>query len=106
MVIFQGLFRACSVELFLFKFADTRKNWIVFCLSQIWDIRTDGVVRTVRGPFVCGDGLDILGDEILTGSWVAHHSLQVCIPLQFIFCSQCLQLTIIYFMASPLSLKQ
>ncbi|XP_065071468.1 uncharacterized protein LOC135696115 [Rhopilema esculentum] len=44
---------------------------------KIWDIRTDGVVRTVRGPFVCGDGLDVLGDEILTGSWVAHHSLQV-----------------------------
>eukprot|EP00112_Aurelia_sp_Birch-Aquarium-sp1_P010095 Seg2174.2 transcript_id=Seg2174.2/GoldUCD/mRNA.D3Y31 product="Vegetative incompatibility protein HET-E-1" protein_id=Seg2174.2/GoldUCD/D3Y31 len=44
---------------------------------KIWDIRTDGVVRTIRGPFVCGDGLDVLGDEILTGSWLANNALQV-----------------------------
>jgi len=44
---------------------------------KMWDIRTDGVVRTIRGPFVCGDGLDILSDEILTGSWLARNSLKI-----------------------------
>eukprot|EP00794_Sanderia_malayensis_P005514 gene5514-6199_t len=44
---------------------------------KIWDIRTEGVVRTIRGPFVCGDGLDVLGDEILTGSWLAKEALQI-----------------------------
>ena len=45
---------------------------------KIWDSRTkDGVQRTIHGPHICGDSLDIKGSQILTGSWVARSSLQL-----------------------------
>lgn len=36
------------------------------------------MVRSIRGPYICGDGIDIWEDSILTASWVAHDALQVC----------------------------
>ena len=47
-------------------------------------------MRTVRGPFVCGDGLDILSDEILTGSWLAHNSLKVQFSTHYLILFNCL----------------
>nr|XP_022315770.1 WD repeat-containing protein 5-like [Crassostrea virginica]XP_022315771.1 WD repeat-containing protein 5-like [Crassostrea virginica]XP_022315772.1 WD repeat-containing protein 5-like [Crassostrea virginica] len=45
---------------------------------KIWDARSnDGVKRTIHGPHICGDSLDLKEMKILTGSWVATHSLQV-----------------------------
>ncbi|XP_064631877.1 uncharacterized WD repeat-containing protein alr3466-like [Lineus longissimus] len=45
---------------------------------KIWDARAnDGVVRSIKGPHICGDSLDIRGYRILTGSWVANHALQL-----------------------------
>jgi len=45
---------------------------------KVWDTRsTDGVKRTIGGPHLCGDSLDIKGFQILTGSWVAQNSLQL-----------------------------
>jgi len=45
---------------------------------KIWDLRTSvGVQRTVYGPHICGDGIDIKGPYILTASWVEEEALQV-----------------------------
>ncbi|KAF6029641.1 hypothetical protein EB796_012050 [Bugula neritina] len=45
---------------------------------KVWDIRTsDGVKRTIAGPHICGDALDLKGLRILTGSWVGENSLQL-----------------------------
>ncbi|KAK2169408.1 hypothetical protein LSH36_10g07056 [Paralvinella palmiformis] len=45
---------------------------------KIWDSRRkDGVIKTIHGPHVCGDSLDLKGDTILTGSWAATDGLQL-----------------------------
>ena len=40
-------------------------------------MRADQVVRSIHGPYICGDGIDIWEDSILTASWVARDALQV-----------------------------
>lgn len=47
--------------------------------SQVWDVRADQVVRSIHGPYICGDGIDIWEDSVLTASWVAHDALQVLV---------------------------
>lgn len=49
----------------------------LFAFFQVWDVRSDQVVRSIHGPYICGDGIDIWEDSILTASWVAHDALQV-----------------------------
>ncbi|XP_013394376.1 vegetative incompatibility protein HET-E-1 [Lingula anatina] len=45
---------------------------------KVWDKRSsDGVKRTIGGPHICGDGLDVRGFQILTGSWTHHNALQI-----------------------------
>ncbi|KAL4239912.1 hypothetical protein ACF0H5_000711 [Mactra antiquata] len=46
---------------------------------KIWDARSnDGVKRTIHGPHICGDALDLQGYKILTGSWVGgEDALQI-----------------------------
>lgn len=44
---------------------------------KVWDVRADQVVRSINGPYICGEGIDIWEDSVLTASWVAHDSLQV-----------------------------
>lgn len=45
---------------------------------KIWDCRSStGVVRYIPGPHVCGDGLDVRGFRILTGSWKGNESVQI-----------------------------
>lgn len=47
------------------------------CL-KVWDSRSrDGVKRTIGGPHICGDGLDISGTNILTASWISTNALQL-----------------------------
>lgn len=46
------------------------------CL-KVWDVRVDKVVRSVHGPYICGDGIDIWEDSILTASWLARNALQL-----------------------------
>jgi len=47
------------------------------CL-KVWDSRSrDGVKRTIGGPHICGDGLDIEGYKVLTASWISTNSLQL-----------------------------
>ena len=43
----------------------------------IWDTRVGRHIEYIYGPLVCGDSLDIKGDNILTGSWRDHNQLQI-----------------------------
>ena len=43
----------------------------------MWDIRSAHSVKTIWGPYICGDALDMCVGDILTGSWVADDALQV-----------------------------
>lgn len=44
---------------------------------QIWDVRQGCAVRSIYGPHICGDSLDIVGNEILSGSWRPESQLEV-----------------------------
>lgn len=44
---------------------------------QIWDLRVGRSVRSLRGPYICGDALDTVGSSIVTGSWRHGSPLQV-----------------------------
>jgi len=45
---------------------------------KIWDSRSsDGVKRSIHGPHICGDAVDIKGYEILTGSYTSTDALQI-----------------------------
>uniref|UniRef100_A0A7S3NKS8 Anaphase-promoting complex subunit 4 WD40 domain-containing protein n=1 Tax=Aureoumbra lagunensis TaxID=44058 RepID=A0A7S3NKS8_9STRA len=44
---------------------------------QIWDCRQERSVRTIYGPHLCGDSLDISDDNILAGSWKPTEQLQI-----------------------------
>jgi len=46
---------------------------------QIWDTRVGASVRSIYGPHICGDALDIdgSGELALTGSWRPEQSLQL-----------------------------
>eukprot|EP01006_Ploeotia_vitrea_P047734 TRINITY_DN67155_c4_g4_i1.p1 TRINITY_DN67155_c4_g4~~TRINITY_DN67155_c4_g4_i1.p1 ORF type:complete len:334 (+),score=32.07 TRINITY_DN67155_c4_g4_i1:63-1064(+) len=44
---------------------------------QVWDIRTGGAVRSIFGPYVCGDALDMHKNIILTGSCREHDQLEL-----------------------------
>lgn len=44
---------------------------------QMWDLRTGGSVRSIFGPHICGDSIDISGNDIVSGSWRATEQLQL-----------------------------
>ncbi|XP_039375044.1 polycomb group protein FIE2-like isoform X3 [Mauremys reevesii] len=45
---------------------------------KIWDKRmAKEAQRVINGPHICGPGLDIQGNCVLTGSWVPHNALQL-----------------------------
>mmetsp|Transcript_25136 Transcript_25136/g.65248 ORF Transcript_25136/g.65248 Transcript_25136/m.65248 type:complete len:317 (+) Transcript_25136:614-1564(+) len=44
---------------------------------QIWDRRTGTPERSIFGPYICGDALDMSGGTILTGSWRNQTPLQL-----------------------------
>lgn len=44
---------------------------------KVWDVRADQIVRAIHGPYICGDGIDIWEDVVLSASWVAHNALQI-----------------------------
>lgn len=44
---------------------------------RVWDVRVPGVVREIYGPKICGEGLDIDGDTILTSSWLRDDAVQM-----------------------------
>lgn len=44
---------------------------------QIWDVRAGYAVRSFYGPHICGDSLDVFGNEIVTGSWRSDNQLEL-----------------------------
>lgn len=45
---------------------------------QIWDLRAGHSVRSIYGPHICGDALDVNAQgHILTGSWRPEKALQI-----------------------------
>ncbi|MEW5317403.1 MAG: hypothetical protein WDW38_008701 [Sanguina aurantia] len=44
---------------------------------QVWDCRTQRSVRSISGPYLCGESMDIQGGTILTGSWREETPLQL-----------------------------
>ncbi|XP_015117529.1 uncharacterized protein LOC107041459, partial [Diachasma alloeum] len=44
----------------------------------IWDTRIGtGSIRSIKGPHICGDALDVHETKIITGSWTVEGSLQL-----------------------------
>jgi len=43
---------------------------------QIWDLRAGHSVRSIFGPHVAGDSVDVAGQVVLTGSWRPEKCLQ------------------------------
>ena len=44
---------------------------------QIWDLRINQPAASLYGPHVCGDAIDVSGNEVLTGSWRQDKQLQI-----------------------------
>jgi len=44
---------------------------------QIWDVRAGSAVRSFYGPHICGDALDVVGNEVITGSWRPEDQLEI-----------------------------
>jgi COMPASS component SWD3 len=44
---------------------------------QIWDMRVGYAVRSMFGPHVCGDSVDIHHNTVVTGSWRANNQLEL-----------------------------
>ena len=69
-----------SNRIFSVKFMPGDENTVVSGgwdnTVQIWDIRSGAAVRSIYGPHICGDALDVIGNEIVTGSWRANDQLQ------------------------------
>jgi len=43
---------------------------------QVWDIRQGHAIRSIYGPHICGDSMDVLGGTLLTGSWRPDNQLE------------------------------
>lgn len=43
----------------------------------LWDIRTPHKANFIYGPLICGDSMDIRGNDLLTGSWRESKQLQI-----------------------------
>jgi len=44
---------------------------------QMWDLREGRSVRSIYGPHICGDALDLRDGRLLTGSWRMKEQLQL-----------------------------
>lgn len=44
---------------------------------QIWDTRVGYAIRSIFGPHICGDSLDVVGNRVVTGSWRPNHQLEI-----------------------------
>jgi WD40 repeat protein len=71
-----------SNRVYAAKFRPKDKNVIVTGgwdnTVQIWDIRVGQSIRSIYGPHICGDAIDMdaAGSTILTGSWRPDDALQ------------------------------
>lgn len=44
---------------------------------KIWDIRQGTPVRSIYGPYICGDSIDLSNDVIMTGSYRDSKAIQM-----------------------------
>lgn len=72
---------SCAMRVFSLKYHPDKPN--IFVTGgwenhlKIWDHTTNnGVQRTMHGPHICGDSIDLKEWSILTGSWVGQSALQ------------------------------
>ena len=42
----------------------------------VWDLRVAEPITYIQGPSICGDGLDIVQNQLLTASWRSSKQLQ------------------------------
>jgi COMPASS component SWD3 len=70
-----------SNRIFSAKMLDEDENIVVSGgwdnTVQIWDIRVGAAVRSIYGPHICGDALDVVGNTIVTGSWRPDKQLEL-----------------------------
>jgi WD40 repeat protein len=70
-----------SNRIFAAKFVPSDENLIISGgwdnTVQVWDIRLGAAVRSIYGAHICGDALDIFGNEVLTGSWRPDNQLEI-----------------------------
>eukprot|EP01022_Parablepharisma_sp_SALTPOND_P004585 TRINITY_DN120595_c3_g1_i1.p1 TRINITY_DN120595_c3_g1~~TRINITY_DN120595_c3_g1_i1.p1 ORF type:complete len:361 (+),score=13.63 TRINITY_DN120595_c3_g1_i1:351-1433(+) len=67
-------------RIFSVKFEDSGKTLVSASWDmtvKVWDLASGTVVRTIFGPEVAGDSLDVSGDLLLTGSHRSKDSLQL-----------------------------
>lgn len=68
-------------RIYSLKFHEDDKNLIVSGgwdeTLILWDLRMSHSANFIYGPLICGDSLDILHNEILTGSWRDSKQLQI-----------------------------
>ena len=79
-----GIFRAGpghSNRIFSARFHPTEENILVSGgwdkTIQVWDLRMEESIKSIFGPFVCGDAVDVVGTEIVTGSYRTEKQLEV-----------------------------
>ncbi|XP_065838111.1 uncharacterized protein [Oscarella lobularis] len=70
-----------SQRIFALRFHPQHKSIFVTggwdrCI-KVWDVRDGNVIASLPGPYICGDAIDIQGNDILTGSWKAKDALQI-----------------------------
>lgn len=92
-----------SNRVFSLKYSSTDDNIILSGgwdnTIQIWDVRQDVPVRSVFGPHITGDAVDLYGHEILSGSWRPDKQLQVFDAAQHLSCvaRRCLVASVVTF---------
>ena len=67
-------------RIFAVRFDDTGKQLISAgwdMTVKIWDLSTGTVVRSIFGPEISGDALDVVGDTLITGSHRSRDALQL-----------------------------
>ncbi|KAM6440347.1 uncharacterized protein PHA67_022569 isoform 3-T3 [Liasis olivaceus] len=58
--------------------ARARPRLAACSLCQVWDKRVPkGAQSVINGPHICGPGIDVQGERVLTASWVPRDALQL-----------------------------
>jgi len=69
-----------SNRIFSVKFHPTIPHLIISAAWDrnviVWDIREKKSVKTIYGPFVCGESLVVQDDTIITGSWRKDNTIE------------------------------